>query len=124
MSLEPWKNDPNFTQSELWQAVFASKKLGVFWKDRDRRFLGGNDYFLSYYDLELTDVLGKTDEEMGWNEQVDRFKNIEEKVLEDGQGQITWGTTVARGIFAYKEAIYRERQIVGLLGFFSDVSQQ
>lgn len=104
--------------------MFASKKLGVFWKDRDRRFLGGNDYFLSYYDLELTDVLGKTDEEMGWNEQVDRFKNIEEKVLEDGQGQITWGTTVARGIFAYKEAIYRERQIVGLLGFFSDVSQQ
>lgn len=65
---------------------------------------------------------------MGWNEQVDRFKNIEEKVLEAGQGQITWGTTVARGksrtIIAYKEAIYRERQIVGLLGFFSDVSQQ
>lgn len=128
MSLESWKNDPNFTQSELWQAVFASKNLGVFWKDRDRRFLGVNDYFLSYYDLELADVLGKTDEEMGWNEQVDRFKNIEEKVLEDGQGQITWGTTVARGksrtIIAYKEAIYRERQIVGLLGFFSDVSQQ
>ncbi|MGN1408251.1 sensor domain-containing diguanylate cyclase [Lactobacillus sp.] len=116
------------TQADLWQTIFASKNLGVFWKDRDRRFLGVNDYFLRYYDLGLADVLGKTDEEMGWNEQVDRFKNIEEKVLEDGQSQITWGTTVARGqsrtIIAYKEPIYQDGEIVGLLGFFSDVSQQ
>lgn len=114
-------------KGNLWDAVFRSKDIGVFWKDTKRRFLGVNQRFLDYYGLQLDDVLGKTDDDMAWNEQNEAFRKAEEEVLH-GQPARSWGTTIAKGrsqtIVAYKAPLYSEEQIVGLAGFFIDVSEQ
>lgn len=114
-------------KGNLWDAVYRSSDIGVFWKDKQRRFLGVNQRFLDYYGLKLDEVLGKTDEDMGWNEQSEAFKKAEEEVLR-GHPASSWGATIAKGlsrtIVAYKAPLYSEERIVGLVGFFIDVSEQ
>lgn len=114
-------------KGNLWDAVYRSSDIGVFWKDKQRRFLGVNQRFLDYYGLKLDEVLGKTDEDMGWNEQSEAFKKAEEGVLR-GHPASSWGATIAKGlsrtIVAYKAPLYSEERIVGLAGFFIDVSEQ
>ncbi|MDA3768408.1 hypothetical protein PF586_08130 [Lactobacillus delbrueckii] len=41
----------------LWDAITHQIKLGVFWKDRQRNFLGANQHFLDYYGLTLPAIL-------------------------------------------------------------------
>ena len=47
----------------------------IFWKDKDRRFVGVNKAFLEFYGFESTEVLiGKTDEDMGWHSNAEPYK--------------------------------------------------
>lgn len=54
------------------------KGLGMFWKDKERRFVGVNAAFLRYYNLKISDLLGKNDEDMGWHPDPEPFKRDEE----------------------------------------------
>lgn len=112
-------------QTLLWNAVRTSP-LKFFWKDSQRRFRGASRSFLKFYGLEEKDILGKTDEEMGWHPMPDTFQNDEEEVVHQGR-TITQhlGTCIVRGvphpIVATKSPLYKGNQIVGLLGYFDDL---
>ena len=54
-------------EESLWKAMSAQQKIGFFWKDKNRRFLGANEAFLRYYGLTLHDIIGKNDEDMHWH---------------------------------------------------------
>ena len=102
--------------------------IGVFWKDSDRKFLGANQMFLDYYDLpSVNSIIGKTDEEMGWHINPEPFKQDELKIINEGysihdvpgecivQGQV-------RNIVASKQPYVVNGNIIGLVGYFMDVT--
>lgn len=50
----------------LFNSIINTSQDCVFWKDKDRRFVGVNKAFLDYYGFDSADVLiGKNDEDMG-----------------------------------------------------------
>lgn len=119
--------DVGIRKDALWSALTHQEKLGIFWKDKDRRFIGANEAFLYYYGMTLSDIVGKNDEDMGWHPDPIPFKKDEESVLREGK-IITnaVGACVVEGevrkILAFKAPVYRRGKIVGLVGYFVDIS--
>ena len=69
----------------LWDNMVVSSDIAVFWKDKNRRFLGVNSCFLKYFGLSsLDEIVGKTDEDMNWHINPEPFKNDEERILKTG----------------------------------------
>ncbi len=117
-------------EHDLWQTLVSNANSKFFWKDRHRRFLGASKGFLEYYGFESAErILGNTDEDMGWHVDPVPFRDDERRVLEDGVTQLfRQGTCIIRGqvrhIVATKMPIYNdEKEIIGLLGYFEDVTQ-
>ncbi len=112
------------TQHVLRQTIMESKTVNVFWKDKNRRFTNVNEKFLDTYGFkDISAVLGKTDEEMGWHVDNAPFQDDELDVLKNGKvinNRI--GRCIIKGvdhvIIASKEPIYEHGEIVGLVGNF------
>lgn len=104
--------------------------LSIFWKDKNRRFLGANKSFLDYYDFTINDILGKNDEDMNWHIDPEPFKKEEERVINEGHYVYNLqGNCIIRGqmryIVASKFPLYDENNnIVGLWGYFRDNTEE
>ncbi len=112
---------------ELFDSIINTSQDCVFWKDKDRRFIGVNQAFLDFYDFPSADVLiGKTDEDMGWHSDPEPFKQDELRVLNGRSTYKVQGKCVIRGeerdIIASKRPLYEGDRIVGLVGSFIDVT--
>ena len=111
----------------LFNSIINTSQDCVFWKDKDRRFVGVNKAFLDYYGFDSADVLiGKNDEDMGWHTDPEPYKQDELRVL---AGQTTYkvqGKCIIRGeerdIIASKRPLYDGDEIVGLVGSFVDIT--
>lgn len=114
----------------LLEKILDTTQTNIFWKDNQRRFLGANKAFLQYYGFNsLDDILGKTDEDMGWHNDPGPFKNDEKRVIEYGEStHRVHGRCVIRGqecdIVASKSPLYIDGEIAGLVGSFEDVSAE
>ena len=116
-----------FTPELLWRDLVSSDLLRLFWKDRDRRFLGASRAFLDYYGFSsAADIVGKNDEELGWHVHPDTYMNDEVMVIHEG---ITTHNVPGncmndgenRDILASKTPLYDENgEIGGLIGYFID----
>lgn len=119
---------PEIAGSEIFKALCENSDLGIFWKDRERRFLGANRKFLDYYGFASAEaIIGKNDEEMGWHMDPEPFKNDEKRVIEEGIATHEvlghcFSHGHVRAIRASKMPIYENGQIVGLVGYFRDVA--
>ena len=88
-----------------------------------------NQAFLDAYGFENEeDVLGKTDEDMGWHPEPDDFINDEEKVLSGEKSTHVHTKNMIQGrerdIIASKSPILDEKgKVVGLAGSFVDVTE-
>ena len=112
---------------ELFDSIINTSQDCVFWKDKDRRFLGVNQAFLDFYGFESADVLiGKTDEDMGWHSDPEPFKQDELRVLAGRSTYKVQGKCMIRGeerdIIASKRPLYEGNRIIGLVGSFVDVT--
>ena len=111
----------------LFNSIINTSQDCVFWKDKDRRFVGVNKAFLDYYGFDSADVLiGKNDEDMGWHTDPEPYKQDELRGL---AGQTTYkvqGKCIIRGeerdIIASKRPLYDGDEIVGLVGSFVDIT--
>ncbi|MCR5772854.1 MAG: sensor domain-containing diguanylate cyclase [Butyrivibrio sp.] len=118
------------SDSVLFENLVQLIPAGIFWKDKDRRFLGANQMFLDYYGLKsVEDIIGKNDEEMGWHIDPDPFRNIELKILSTGESvRDVPGECIVKGnlrkIKASKCPIYSNGEIVGLVGYFMDITAE
>ncbi len=115
------------TPELLWMNLIHSNLLRIFWKDRNRRFLGASKAFLDYYGFEsLNDIIGKNDEELGWHVHPDQYMNDEFEVLHEGNTKHNIpGRCISNGenkdILASKAPLYDANgEIRGLLGYFID----
>ncbi len=116
----------SISKSAVLQALEESEDILFFYKDKKRRFLGVSRAFLKCYGLSREDIIGKTDDEMGWHVDNDPCDEVEEKVLRKG---ITSSRQpiecVIRGKLHHLEAtkypLYKRNKIVGLMGYFVDL---
>ncbi len=110
--------------------ILSTTQTKIFWKDANRRFLGANKAFLEYYGFPSEEFIkGKTDEDMGWHDDDEPFRNDEMMVLETGQS--TYRVPVKcisqgkwRNIVASKSPIIEDGKIIGLVGSFDDVTEE
>ena len=111
----------------LFNEIINTSQDCIFWKDRERRFLGANRAFLDFYGFESVDVIiGRTDEDMGWHSDPVPFMADELRVLEGESTYKVPGICTVHGeersIVASKRPLYDGDKIVGLVGSFSDVT--
>lgn len=117
------------TKELLWDNLNRNATLGMFWKDKQRRFVGANKKFMDYYGFKSqSDFVGKTDEEMGWHIAPEPFRRDEYRVLREGAvTQKVPGHCIAHGsirdIRASKMPVYDNGRIIGLIGYFEDVTE-
>ena len=113
--------------ADLFDSIINTSQDCVFWKDKDRRFVGVNQAFLDFYDFDSADVLiGKNDEDMGWHTDPEPFKQDELRVLSGKSTYKVQGKCIIRGeerdIIASKRPLYKDDKIVGLVGSFVDIT--
>lgn len=111
----------------LFDSIINTSQDCVFWKDKDRRFLGVNQAFLDFYGFESEDVLvGKTDEDMNWHSDPEPFRQDELRVLSGESTYKVQGKCMVgdeeRDIIASKRPLYEGDEIVGLVGSFMDIT--
>ena len=123
------KTDGQQISSELLLSkILNTTSTCIFWKDDGRRFIGANRAFLDYYGFSSeAEIIGRTDEDMGWHSDPDPFQNDEWRVLKNGESTVrVHGKCLAcgeeRDILASKSPIYENGKIVGLVGTFEDVT--
>jgi len=111
----------------IWKNVARSSDICFFWKDVNRRFLGASRSFMDYYGLEgMKDLVGKTDEDMGWHVAEEPYKDDELDVIQNGTVVYNVpGKCIVKGvvhdILASKMPLYENGEITGLVGYFIDV---
>lgn len=111
----------------LFDNIINTAQDCVFWKDKERRFVGVNQAFLDFYNFDSADVLiGKTDEEMGWHSDPKPYMEDELRVLNGHSTYKVPGKCIIRGeerdIIATKRPIYENGEIIGLVGSFVDIT--
>lgn len=114
------------TDEVLWKNLILNARRMYFWKDDQRRFLGASRSFLKYFGLSSDkEIIGKTDEDMGWHIDPVPFKNDEEEVISTGKKiYLRNGKCIVNGmnrdIITSKVPIYRDGKIIGILGSVAD----
>ncbi len=113
--------------ADMFDNIINTAQDCVFWKDKDRRFVGVNQAFLDFYGFESADILiGKNDEDMGWHSDPEPFKRDELAVLAGKSTYKVQGKCFIRGeerdIVASKRPIYKKGKVVGLVGSFTDIT--
>lgn len=117
-------------EHHLLKALVSQTEIKVFWKDKDRRFLGASQSFLDFYGLSFDALEGKTDEEMGWHIHPEPYKNDEYQVISTGIPIYeSAGKCIIKGkvrhIVATKLPVRDDSgEIIGLIGYFRDVTDQ
>ncbi len=111
-------------RANLWQSYADFSADPVFWKDRERRYVGANRAFLDAFGLaSLDEIAGKTDDELGWNADGAKEREDELAVLEEGAPvRDRIAPCLMRGaprtIVGSKYPVYEGGRIVGLEGSF------
>jgi len=111
----------------LLNSVLELLPIGVFWKDREGRYLGANRAFLEYYGLES--ALGRRDEDFVEPRQAALFRQHDERVMD---GKFEERNALREGVHAdgtrrwYNSSKVPLRDaaghIVGIVGTFDDVT--
>ena len=116
-------------QSVLFETLLKNFNVNIFYKDKNRRFIGASKAFLDTYSFNsLNDIIGKTDEDMNWHLNNDNYKNDEERLLKDGTPiRDAPGQCIINGIpkiiRCNKWPIYDHAKIQGLIGYFYPVEE-
>ncbi|MGO5290572.1 EAL domain-containing protein [Porcincola sp. LCP21S3_C12] len=123
------KTGTEMTGEVLWKNLAMNAERMYFWKDEKRRFVGASNRFLQYFGFQSEkELIGKTDEDVGWHINPDPFKKDEEEVLSSGKKlYLRNGSCIINGTNRYittsKIPVYRDGKIIGLLGTIVDTEE-
>ena len=103
----------------------------VYWKDREGRYLGCNDYMTQMAGFNSSqEVIGKTDYEMPWREQADALVAIDQTVMRTGIEQnvkeIARRADGALATYLTTKMPLRNDQgdIIGILGMSMEIAKE
>lgn len=117
-------------QPKVIQKLLDELPLGVFWKDRDARFLGANKMALDHFEVAIEQVVGRRYEEFLVNDQLS-VSASDRKIMSTGVGMYDAEVLGSKSggalsiIRVTKVPIFDDaKRVVGVMGFFSDVSEK
>ncbi|ACL25519.1 PAS domain S-box protein [Chloroflexus aggregans] len=119
-----------YEKREMLYTVIDHLPLGVFWKDKESRFLGCNRRVLEDSGLSsFKDIIGKTDFELPWRRQATYYQYSDRVVMASGP-QTNIEETLVRGdgrqiwIRTTKLPLRRQGEVIGVLSFYEDITEQ
>lgn len=116
----------------LLQTVINSLPFGVFWKKRDLTFWGANERFIGDIGrINVNEVLGKRDRELGFGDNALRFEQEDNEVLDSGVPKmgivVESETEFGKKSYSLTNKVpLRDKQgeMIGILGTYSDITEQ
>ncbi|AGP34054.1 ATP-binding protein [Sorangium cellulosum] len=119
-------------QQAVLKYVIANVPHAIFWKDRQGRFLGGNQNFLNDTNTRvLENLVGKTDFDVWGKQDAESFVRVDREVIERGTPMLDIEEPLLRPdgerrvLLTSKVPIRDERgDIIGLLGIYADITER
>ncbi len=120
-------------EAQKLQSVLDELPIGIFWKDKDSRFLGCNKLVAEVGGLDSTsEIIGKSDYDMPWKkEESDWFVECDRRVIESEKSEynIIEPQKQADGSEKWlktNKILLRdsENKIIGLVGTFEDITEK
>ncbi|MGK3990385.1 ATP-binding protein [Sorangium sp. So ce136] len=120
-------------QQAVLKYVIANIPHAIFWKDRQGRFLGGNQNFLNDTNTKvLENLVGRTDFDVwGRREDAEFFVRVDREVMEGGTPMLDIEEPLLRPdgqqrfLLTSKVPIRDERgEVAGLLGIYVDITER
>lgn len=119
-------------QKDLLQSIIQNAPLGVFWKDRQSRYVGCNSRFAKDAGFAFPDeVIGKTDAEMVWSDRAEQFRADDVEVMESTTPRLDYELMIqnAEGkelwLSSSKVPLRdKDGEIIGVLGIYSDITEK
>lgn len=86
LSKEFFAAGPDTLTASIWHVLMDDLGIEFFWKDRQHRFRGASKAFLKGRGVkDVAEILGKTDDDLGWLLHTSHAKENEEKVMRTGE---------------------------------------
>jgi PAS domain S-box-containing protein len=117
------------TNLDLLQLIMNNIPQAVFWKDRNLFYLGCNQAFAEDAGFSSPEeIIGKTDFDMPWRDQVELYRADDQRVLDKGEPKLNYeepqttpdGSTI--WLSTSKIPVYENGQIVAVLGMYEDIT--
>ncbi|WP_298816231.1 PAS domain S-box protein [Chloroflexus sp.] len=114
---------------DMLYTVIDNLPVGVFWKDKESRFLGCNRRVLSDAGLSsFNEIIGKTDFDLPWHKQAPVYQYSDRVIMNTGPKlNIEESLTRSDGSTIYvrtgKVPLQRDGAIIGVLGFYEDITE-
>ena len=115
---------PADEEAAIWRAVWNFSPDPVYWKDRALRYRGVTPSFLEYVGMkDASEILGKTDAELGWCLQDEDEEHAERAALQKGKICKDYPATllvhgIPRRILMTSFPIHQRGKITGVFGYF------
>jgi PAS domain S-box-containing protein len=114
------------------QLLLNNIPSGVFWKDRQSKYLGANSLFLTIANCNSeSDLIGKTDYDCPWKEQAEILRADDREVMEKNISKLYYVEPLrnADGKIHYNEVskvplLNANGEVIGVLGTFRDITEQ
>ena len=121
------KDQEDFAGENLWESLADNMRMALFWKDRNKRYVGMNDYFCEFMEKSREEILGKTDRELNWPVDDDGPLSEENRVLNFGEViPFTVSKGYTRGglcdILYSKMPVHENGKLVGMMGGIINLS--
>ncbi len=118
--------------TELLQAIVDTAPIGIFWKDTQSRYLGGNLVFASDSGLaSVQEIVGMDDEALAWANQAQKFRADDQSVMQGNAAKLDYEEyfTSPAGVPAWfstsKVPLHNATgEVVGLLGIYQDITKR
>ncbi len=117
---------------QLIQGIINAIPVSVFWKNRNLVYLGCNAVFA--HDAGVTDpseIIGKSDYQLGWREQADRYRRDDREIIETGRSKllIEEPQTTPEGkvitLLTSKIPLRNSKgEISGVIGVYMDITER
>ncbi|MFO7575868.1 MAG: PAS domain-containing protein, partial [Bacteroidales bacterium] len=116
----------------LFELVLNSVPVRVFWKDLNLNFIGCNKSFAEDAGFsDPSDLIGKSDYDMGWKDQADLYRNDDREVIETGIPKLNYEEPQTtpdgeRILLRTSKMPLRDEDgvIIGVLGTYEDITWQ
>ncbi|KFE68533.1 ATP-binding protein [Hyalangium minutum] len=119
-------------QQAVLRYVIANVPHAIFWKDREGRFLGANQNFVSDSGAgTVENLIGKTDYDIWKREEADFFVQVDRQVMQSGTPMLDIEEPVRRAdgsertLLTSKVPLRDEAgQVMGMLGIYADITER
>lgn len=119
-------------EKRLLKTIIDSAPIRIFWKDSNGVYLGCNKGFLDDAHLqEESQIIGKTDDDMVWKEDAERFREDDRRVRESGVPELNFIERQPQTDGAYlilstsKVPLHDSKgKTIGVLGLYEDITTE